>query len=168
MPLLLVLIFLVLPVVELYVLVQVGQLIGVPPAIALLVAVSVLGAWLVKREGVRAWRAFLAAARGGRVPAREAADGALVLFGGALLLTPGFVTDALGLALLLPPTRAVVRRALLAVTMRRFPAAGVAGMAASRFGRTRRPRPRVVDADVIDAEIIRETRNPRASRGGPG
>lgn len=117
---LLVLAFLVLPVVELYVIVQVGQAIGTLETIAVLVGVAVFGSWLVKREGLRAWRAFLAATHERRMPAREVADGALVILGGALLLTPGFVTDLLGLALVLPPTRAVVRGAVSARIARRF------------------------------------------------
>lgn len=110
---LLVVVFLVVPIVELYVIVQVGQEIGVFNTIGLLLIVSVVGAWLMKREGAKAWRAFVGALAETRLPAREVADGALVLFGGALLLTPGFVTDVLGLMLLLPPTRAVARRILL-------------------------------------------------------
>ena len=116
----LVVVFLVMPLLELYVILQVGQAIGVLPTIGLLLAVSFLGAWLVKREGMRTWRAFRTAIEAGRVPARETADGALVILGGALLLAPGFVTDALGLLCVLPPTRALVRRLFLAVGVRRF------------------------------------------------
>jgi UPF0716 protein FxsA len=119
MVLALVLLFVVLPIVELYVLIQVGQLIGVLPAILLLLAVSIAGGWLVRREGARAWRAFRDATGEGRIPGREVADGALVLLGGALLLTPGFVTDVLGLLLVFRPTRAVVRAALVGWAARR-------------------------------------------------
>jgi UPF0716 protein FxsA len=124
MPALLFVAFVVVPIVELYVIVQVGHLIGVLPTLLLLFACSVAGAWLVKREGVKAWRAFRAATAEGRVPARETADGALVIVGGALLLAPGFVTDALGLLCVLPPTRALVRRLLLGFFLGRF---GVVG-----------------------------------------
>ncbi|HVE64897.1 MAG TPA: FxsA family protein [Mycobacteriales bacterium] len=117
---LLVLAFIIVPIVELYVIVQVGQAVGVLPTIGLLLAVALLGSWLVKREGLRAWRSFLAAMQERRVPAREVADGALVVLGGAMLLTPGFVTDVLGLVLILPPTRAVLRRALTGVVARRL------------------------------------------------
>jgi UPF0716 protein FxsA len=122
----LVLLFVVLPLVELYVIVQVGQAIGVLPTIGLLLLVSFVGAWLVKREGVRAWRAFRLALSEGRVPTRETADGALVIVGGALLLAPGFVTDVVGALCVLPPTRAVVRRLLLRV------AGGRLGLGAAR------------------------------------
>jgi UPF0716 protein FxsA len=129
----LVVVFVVLPLVELYVIVQVGHVLGILPTLGLLLLVSFLGAWLVKREGLRAWRAFRLAVTEGRVPARETADGALVLLGGALLVAPGFVTDAIGLLCVLPPTRAVVRRLGYAA-------------AARRVGWTEAPRPRKVGA----------------------
>src|ERR687890_2150361 len=113
MPLLLVLLFIVVPIVELYVIIQVGEAIGVLPTIALLIADSVLGSLLMRAQGRAAWRRFNGALAQGRVPHREVLDGVLVIFGGALLLTPGFVTDILGVLLLLPPTRAVVRRLLV-------------------------------------------------------
>jgi UPF0716 protein FxsA len=109
----LVLLFIVVPLVELYVILQVGQEIGVAWTLALLVADSLLGSLLMRSQGRAAWRRFSEALRAGRPPAREVLDGALIIFGGALLLTPGFVTDALGLALLIPPSRAVVRRTLV-------------------------------------------------------
>src|SRR5918911_3398009 len=113
MPLLLVLLFIVVPIVELFVIIQVGEAIGVLPTIALLVADSILGSMLMRSQGRAAWRRFNGAVAAGRVPAREVLDGVLVIFGGALLLTPGFVTDVFGLSFLLPPTRAVVRRLLV-------------------------------------------------------
>jgi UPF0716 protein FxsA len=105
----LVLLFIAVPIAELAVIIQVGQLIGVWWTIALLIADSLFGAWLMRHQGRVAWRRFNEAVEGGRVPAREVLDGALVIFGGALLLTPGFITDILGLILLVPPTRALVR-----------------------------------------------------------
>jgi UPF0716 protein FxsA len=111
-PLLLLLAFVVVPVVEIWVIIQVGQAIGVLPTVALLLLDAVLGTWLFKREGRRAWAAFTRALQEGRVPAREVADGALVVVGGAFLLSPGFVTDAVGVACLLPPTRAALRGVL--------------------------------------------------------
>lgn len=112
MPLLL-LLFIVVPIVELYVILQVGQAIGVLPTIALLIADSVLGSVLMRSQGRAVWRRFNEALAARRPPAREIADGALVILGGAFLLTPGFVTDIIGLTLLLPPTRAFYRRTLL-------------------------------------------------------
>jgi UPF0716 protein FxsA len=115
----LVLLFIVVPIVEIYVIIQVGEAIGVLWTIALLVADSLLGSVLMRTQGRAAWRRFNEAIAAGRIPAREVLDGVLVIFGGALLLTPGFVTDVFGLAFLLPPTRAVIRRLMVRrVTMR--------------------------------------------------
>lgn len=107
-PLLLVL-FLVTPIVELYLIVQVAGEVGVLNTIALLVLISAVGAWLVKREGLGILRRAEAEMAAGRLPGRQLVDGFLVLFGGALMLTPGFATDALGLSLLFPPTRMLLR-----------------------------------------------------------
>ena len=101
--------FLVVPFVELFVLLQVGQAIGVVDTNVLLVQVSIVGAWLVKREGLGVLRRAQARASAGAVPGRELVDGVLILFAGALLLTPGFVTDLVGILLLLPPVRAALR-----------------------------------------------------------
>jgi UPF0716 protein FxsA len=109
----LVLLFIAVPLAELAVIIQVGQAIGVWWTIALLLADSLLGSWLMRHQGRTAWRRFNAALQEGRVPTREVLDGALVIFGGALLLTPGFITDILGLVLLIPPTRALVRAVLV-------------------------------------------------------
>jgi UPF0716 protein FxsA len=127
MPLLaLIAVFIVVPLVELYVILKVGDAIGVVWTILLLAADSVLGSLLLRSQGRAVWRRFNEALGAGRVPHREVVDGVLVIFGGALLITPGFVTDILGLILLVPPTRALVRR----ITMRRLGrrvAVGVAG-----------------------------------------
>jgi UPF0716 protein FxsA len=100
------------PVLELYVIIQVAHLMGLLPTLALLVAVSVIGAWLLKREGAAAWRRVRDALARGEMPATQVADGALVVLGGALLLTPGFVTDAVGLLLLIPAVRVALRGGL--------------------------------------------------------
>ena len=105
--------FIIVPIAELAVIIQVGQQIGVLWTIAILVADSILGSLLMRSQGRAAWRRFNVALQAGRPPAREVLDGVLVIFGGALLLTPGFLTDIFGLVLLLPPTRAVVRRILV-------------------------------------------------------
>src|SRR6476619_7554976 len=106
----LVLLFILVPIAEIYVIIQVGQAIGPWWTIAILIADSIIGAKLMGSQGRSAWRRFNEALAQGRIPAREVLDGALVIFGGALLLTPGFTTDIVGLFLLLPPTRAVARR----------------------------------------------------------
>ena len=126
MPLLLIVLFIVVPIAELAVLIQIGELIGVWWTIALLVADAILGSLLARSQGRHAWRRFNEALQAGRAPAREVMDGALVLFGGALLLTPGFLSDILGIVLLLPPTRALVR----AILVRRFAGRMVASMTA--------------------------------------
>ena len=89
--------FVVVPLVEIWVILQVGQLVGPWWTIVLLVLDSMLGAWLIKREGGRAWLALREALARGRMPAREIADGALILIGGTLMLSPGFVLDILGI-----------------------------------------------------------------------
>jgi UPF0716 protein FxsA len=120
MPLLLLVVFVVVPIVEIWVIVQVGQAIGIVPTLVLLLADAVLGTWLFRREGRRAWVALREAIAAHRVPAKEVADGALVVLGGAFLLTPGFVTDVVGVLCLLPPTRAVLRRALTGLVRARL------------------------------------------------
>jgi UPF0716 protein FxsA len=110
---LLLLLFIVVPIAELAVIIQVGEHIGVWWTVAILIADSVLGTVLMRSQGRAAWRRFNATLQSGRPPAREVLDGVLVIFGGALLLTPGFLTDILGIVFLLPPTRAVVRRLLV-------------------------------------------------------
>jgi UPF0716 protein FxsA len=107
--LLLVLAFIVLPIAEIYVIIKVGEAIGALPTIALLLLDGLLGAALLRSQGRAAWRRFNEALAAGRIPAREVFDGAMVILGGALLLTPGFITDAVGLLLLVPPTRAAFR-----------------------------------------------------------
>src|SRR4051812_42569929 len=110
MRLLLVLLFIVVPIAELFVIIQVGEAIGVLPTIALLIADSVLGSMLMRSQGRAAWRRFNAALAEGRVPHREVLDGALGIFCGALVLAAGVRTDVLRLVLLLPPPRAGRRR----------------------------------------------------------
>ena len=112
--------FIVVPLIEIYVLIQVGQVIGPWWTILLLILDSLFGTWLIRREGGRAWQALRAALESGRMPARELADGALILVGGTLMLTPGFVTDAFGILLILPVTRPVARRLLTQVVTRRL------------------------------------------------
>jgi UPF0716 protein FxsA len=119
--------FVVVPLVELYVIIQVGQAIGALPTIAILLADSILGSLLLRSQGRAAWRRFNAAIAEARVPGREVMDGVLVVFGGALLLTPGFVTDVFGVLFLLPPTRAVVRRLVGRRVLRRLRVASPRG-----------------------------------------
>jgi UPF0716 protein FxsA len=115
----LVVLFLLVPLAELYVIIQVGHAIGALDTIALLIIVGAVGGWLVKREGLRVWRRFQQQIQAGAMPNREIADGVMILFAGALLLSPGFVSDIVGIALLLPPVRAVVRAAVMRRAARR-------------------------------------------------
>jgi len=113
MPLLLIILFIVVPIAELAVLIQVGQAIGVWWTILLLIADAILGSWLLRTQSRAAWRRFNEALAGGRVPHREVVDGVLVIFGGVLLLTPGFITDIFGVLFLFPPTRVLLRGLLV-------------------------------------------------------
>ena len=140
--------FVVVPLLEIYVIIQVGQVIGAWWTIALLVADSIFGSWLVKREGGRAWLALRIALAEGRMPARELADGALIVVGGTLMLAPGFVSDVFGALLILPVTRPLGRRVLARLITRRL-------VVADPTPRTRhrthgRPGPDVVQGDVVD------------------
>jgi len=108
----LLLVFIIVPIVELAIIIQIGSQVGVLTTVVLLVAVSVIGAWLVKFQGLGVLNRIRRGLARGELPATELVNGGLILFAGALMLTPGFLTDAVGLALLLPPVRAVVRPAL--------------------------------------------------------
>jgi len=112
--------FIVVPILEIYVIIQVGQVIGAWWTILLLIADSIVGSWLIRREGRRAWLALTTALQSGRMPATELADGGLILVGGTLMLSPGFVTDAVGILLVLPFTRPIARRFLSRVVARRL------------------------------------------------
>ena len=157
--------FVVVPLTEVYLLVQLGQAIGVWWTILVLVADGVLGSVLVKREGGRAWRALQEALTSHRMPATELADGALILVGGTLLLTPGFLTDVVGLFCILPFTRPVARRVLARVITRRLtqrlspvpPWAGRpgAGPWAGRPG-TRPGKPGDKLGDVVRGEVVED------------
>jgi len=116
------LLFVVVPIVEIAILIQLGRAVGPWWTILILLADALLGSFLVKREGDRAWRALNDALASQRMPATELADGALILIGGTLLLTPGFVSDVAGLFCILPFTRPMARRALARVITRRLTA----------------------------------------------
>jgi UPF0716 protein FxsA len=125
----LVALFIVVPIVELYVIIQIGSWIGVVPTIALLLADALLGSLLLRHQGRGAWQRFNKALAERRFPGREVADGLLIAIGGTLLLTPGFVTDIVGLVLLIPPTRAIIRRLMRGYVSRRFLIVGTPGPA---------------------------------------
>jgi UPF0716 protein FxsA len=138
MPLLLIVLFIVVPIAELYVIIQVGEAIGLWPTLALLLADALLGSFLLKHQGRGAWRRFNEALAQRRFPGKEVVDGLLIVVGGTLLLAPGFITDIFGLILLIPPTRAIVRGVLKRFTIGRFVVVGMPG--GGQFGSGRGPR----------------------------
>jgi UPF0716 protein FxsA len=136
MPLLVLLvIFIVVPLAELYVILKVADGIGVPLTILILAVDSIIGSLLLKSQGRAVWRRFNQTISAGGVPHREVLDGAMVIFGGAFLITPGFITDVIGILLLLPPSRFVIRRLLVRALGGRL-AVGVAGTARRRRARS--------------------------------
>lgn len=132
------------PLVELLVAIKVADTIGVLATVVALLAGIPLGMWLLRAQGRAAWRRISAALAGGRPPAKEGLDGALVLLGAALLIVPGFICDLIGLALLLPPTRSLARRGLTRNLRRRLLIAG------TRFAGGSRPHD--VDSTATDIE----------------
>ncbi len=161
-PSVLVLLLIVVPILEVLVIIAVDRVIGGWPTFLLLVAESVLGAWFVRREGAKTWRALSGALGSGHLPSREIADAAVVLVGGALILAPGFLTDIVGFFLILPLTRPLARRMLEVVVARRL----LGGMFAkpggdppfdpqpSSDGPSAFPRSDAASDDVIEGEIL--------------
>ena len=137
---LLVLIFIVVPIAELYVIIKVGEAIGLIPTLVLLLLDALLGSMLLRHQGRAAWVRFNRALAENRLPHKEVFDGVLIIFGGALLITPGFITDIFGLVLLIPPTRAIVR-AISSRMVRRRLAMGAAFWTVGRAGSAPRRRP---------------------------
>lgn len=137
---LLLLAFIAVPLVEIYVIIQVGQVIGPWWTILLLLVDGAVGSWLVRREGRRAWQALRGALQAGRLPATELADGILILVGGTLMIAPGFVSDVVGAFFILPVTRPLGRRLLSGFVTRHL-----------LGGTARRPgHDDVIRGDVID------------------
>jgi UPF0716 protein FxsA len=134
MPFLLLLaIFIIVPFAELYVILQVvGPALGAPLTVLLLAADSLLGAYLFRTQGRAVWRRMNDELRQGRMPHREVQDGVAIVFGGAFLITPGFLTDIVGILLLFPPTRAVIRRFVVRRLSKRVQATVVTGSGRSR------------------------------------
>lgn len=108
LPLALVTIFLIVPIIEIYLLIQMGGLIGVMPTIGLVVLTAVIGAALLRTQGLQTYLRFHRALSEGRLPATELLEGIALLIGGALLLTPGFFTDGVGFVCLIPSSRRII------------------------------------------------------------
>lgn len=107
------LLFIVAPIVELYVIVQTSHVIGVLNTIGLIIVIAMIGSWLIKHEGIKVWNRFTQQIQNGQVPTKEIADGVCVLAAGGLMIAPGFISDVFALLLLFPPTRALARRWLM-------------------------------------------------------
>jgi len=106
----LLLLFIIVPIIELILLIQMGQWVGALPTIALIIFTGVLGAFLVRRQGIKVLTRIRAEVRAGRLPAGSIFDGAIILIAGALLMTPGILTDSAGFLCLIPPARRVIKR----------------------------------------------------------
>jgi UPF0716 protein FxsA len=141
---------LVVPVLEIAAIIAVGKVIGGWQTLVLLIVESALGAWLVRREGARAWKALTTALNTGQMPSRQLADAALVLVGGTLLLAPGFLSDIVGFFFLLPMTRPIARTALEAVVAKRLLGGIFGGRGQDGPGRGGPPS----GPDVIEGEIL--------------
>ena len=107
------LLFIVAPIVELYVIVQTSHVIGVLNTIGLIIVIAMIGSWLIKHEGIKVWNRFTQQIQRGQVPTKEIADGVCVLAAGGLMIAPGFISDVFALLLLFPPTRVLARRWLM-------------------------------------------------------
>lgn len=174
------LLFVGVPLLEIAVILQVGAAIGGWPTAGILVLDSVIGAWLLRVEGSRAWLEFRRALAEGRWPGDEVAQGALIIVGGTLLVTPGFVTDVVGFAFLVRPTRRLVARAVRSRVRGQVvggaagagPHGGVGGRDARAGGGGARGRGEQVDLDIEVVEVEREQRGIDAgndeARGGSG
>jgi UPF0716 protein FxsA len=161
----LLLLFTVIPVVELYLLITIGQSMGAGPTIALVLGTGFLGAWLARREGSRVLRSWQGSLARGEIPKEGVISSVLVLVGGVLLVTPGVVTDVMGLVLLLPWTRRWVAHAIRRRLEQRLGVRGVVGDPSMFVGMgdafgpgdgfgmadTAGPRGTVIDVDVVEA-----------------
>ena len=150
-------VFIVVPLAELYVIIKVGEAIGAPLTILILLLDSVLGSMLLRSQGRAVWRRFNETVRAGRVPHSEIIDGVLVIFGGAFLITPGFITDVIGVVLLVPPTRALVRRGVRRAIERRAVVTVTGGVAGRRPGEEQHPGTGY-DVDGTATEVDLESR----------
>jgi UPF0716 family protein affecting phage T7 exclusion len=150
--------------------VQLAGEIGIVPTLLLLIADSIAGTLLMRSQGRSAWQRFNDATAAGRIPAREVADGALIILGGAFLLTPGFVTDIFGFLLLIPPTRRLFRRTVVGLFAKRTPVGYVGYKAAphaERMWNERAARRRATNGDYVEgtASEVRDDPHGEEPRG---
>jgi UPF0716 protein FxsA len=162
---LLFLLFILLPIAELWLIIEIGGAIGVLPTLALLIVDSLVGAALARSQSRAAWERFNQAMAEGRIPAKEIFNGAMIILGGALLLTPGFITDVFGLLLLIPPTRAVIRGFLTRLLGKR----GSVAFRVAEFGYARRPGsgPRASRSYDYEGSASEVTEPPNELESGP-
>ena len=162
--LLLFVVFVVAPLVELYVIIQVAHQIGALNTIAALIIISFIGAWVVKAAGLSVLARTQRQLAAGRMPTNELVDGGILLFAGALMLAPGFISDVIGIFLVFPPTRSLVRRLVLRSYRVQMARGGT-----SSWGNGRVWSRVIVDTDTIDTDTIdvdaRDDAAPRPPRG---
>jgi UPF0716 protein FxsA len=139
--------FLVVPIVEIFLLIQVGGIIGVWPTILCVVGTAVAGAYLLRQQGLSTLARFQNNMSTGVLPAKEMLEGVALLIGGALLMTPGFFTDAVGFLCLLPFTRGFIVKKILSRAS--FSVGGMGGFTGAAHGKSS-------DEDIIDAEYTRK------------
>ena len=151
----LVLLFIAIPVLELALFIKIGGAIGLGPTLAIILLTAVLGAWLARQQGLRVLEGVRAELAAGKLPQSSLVDGLLILFAGALLLTPGFLTDTFGFLLLAPPFRAMLRPRLARALAGKVLVSGFGGAPPQSTARERRDGSDVID---IDAEIVEEKR----------
>ena len=171
MPLVILALFIGIPVIEIYLFIQVGGWIGLWPTLLIVVVTALLGSWLVRTQGAREMQNLRGAFNDLRDPSEPLASGAMILFAGALLLTPGFFTDAVGFALLIPKVRQAAFRAIKArVNFQSFqmgpgqPGHGPRADWAPEPDRRRRPDDRVIDGEYEPIERDDKT-GPRRPSG---
>lgn len=151
----LLLLFIVLPIVEIALLLQVGEFIGGWNTLLLIIVTAVAGAALVRQQGAQNWQRAQQKLAAGEMPGMEMANGLLIFVAGIVLITPGFVTDAIGLLLLIPATRAPIAAALMKRMVVRG-SSGAAGFAHFRTGGQYAQRDKDNDDSVIDGEYERK------------
>lgn len=150
----LLLLFILVPLAELYLFMQLGSRIGLGPTLAIIILTGILGAALTKAQGTRALTRFRQATAEGRLPHLEVIDGLLILLAGAVLLTPGFLTDTVGFLLLLPPFRAVLRGRLATYLKSKIQIVSPATMPGAGPAPDQIPAPPPGKGKVIDVEVV--------------
>lgn len=154
----LLLLFIGIPLIELVLFYQIGTRIGLGATLATVVITGVLGAWLTKQQGLRTLAKYQKAISEGRLPHEEVIEGLMILGAGAVLLTPGFLTDVIGFALLVPPVRSVVRKLVTSYAKDRIQvvAAGGGMPGAADPGAGSAPRSGTAGVIDIEAEVVGE------------